>query len=138
MTAGERIEIRAARPGEAAVCEEILRSLPGWFGIEKAIVSYRADVENMETLVAVSAGVVAGKSRGWDSGRRQCRGSRGRTSDELTPVERIHFFLPSALCPRPALDGSSTIPDTGCDMLDAIRGNHFGAIRVLYGSAATK
>ena len=60
MTAGERIEIRAARPGEAAVCEEILRSLPGWFGIEEAIVSYRADIESMETLVATAAGVVAG------------------------------------------------------------------------------
>lgn len=33
-------------------CERILRSLPDWFGIEKAILDYIADSERMLTLVA--------------------------------------------------------------------------------------
>ena len=39
-------------PGDAAACEEILHSLPEWFGIEAAIQSYRRDIENMATDVA--------------------------------------------------------------------------------------
>ncbi len=39
-------------PGDAAACEEILRFLPEWFGIEVAIQSYRRDIENMATYVA--------------------------------------------------------------------------------------
>jgi GNAT superfamily N-acetyltransferase len=54
------IAIREAAPEEAALCEEILRSLPGWFGIEEAIVSYRADIEAMETLVAVRENRIVG------------------------------------------------------------------------------
>lgn len=60
MTPAERIEIREMRSGEEAACEEILRSLPKWFGIEEAIVSYRADIESMETIVAADANGIAG------------------------------------------------------------------------------
>ena len=54
------VTIREAAQGEAALCEEILRSLPAWFGIEAAIVSYRGDIEAMETLVADRGGAVLG------------------------------------------------------------------------------
>ena len=52
--------IRPARDGEASVCEEILRSLPEWFGIESSIVEYCRDLEVMETLVAEEEGQVVG------------------------------------------------------------------------------
>lgn len=45
--------ITTMSPNAAATCEEILRSLPEWFGIEEAIVSYRQDIEKMPTWVAV-------------------------------------------------------------------------------------
>ena len=46
------IAIKQMQPNEAAACEAILRALPSWFGIESAIVDYRRDIEQMETLVA--------------------------------------------------------------------------------------
>lgn len=52
--------IRPAREGEAQVCEEILRSLPEWFGIESSIVEYCRDLKVMETFVAVEDGQVVG------------------------------------------------------------------------------
>ncbi len=45
---------------EAHDCEAILRSLPDWFGIEAAIVSYRRDIESMDTYVAEAAGQLVG------------------------------------------------------------------------------
>jgi GNAT superfamily N-acetyltransferase len=39
-------------PSDAAAGEEILGSLPKWFGIETSIQSYRRDIENMPTDVA--------------------------------------------------------------------------------------
>jgi GNAT superfamily N-acetyltransferase len=40
-------------PGERSrVCESILRALPGWFGIEHAIVDYVRDVAELPTLGA--------------------------------------------------------------------------------------
>jgi len=45
---------------EARTCESILRSLPEWFGIEEAIVSYRQDIEAMDSYVAESAGEIVG------------------------------------------------------------------------------
>jgi len=36
--------ITSISPGAAETCEQILRSLPEWFGIEEAIVSYRKDI----------------------------------------------------------------------------------------------
>lgn len=37
------------------ICESILRSLPLWFGIEKAIVDYTSDVQLMNTWAAFEA-----------------------------------------------------------------------------------
>ena len=54
------ISIRCSVDGEADLCEEILRSLPEWFGIEEAIRHYRCDIESMETFVAESTGRVVG------------------------------------------------------------------------------
>ncbi len=39
--------------GKGSVCEEILRSLPQWFGIEAAIVKYVKDIEQLPTFVAM-------------------------------------------------------------------------------------
>ncbi len=47
----EKGRIRPLREGEGAECERILRGLPDWFGIEEAIVSYRRDIDSMETYV---------------------------------------------------------------------------------------
>ncbi len=52
--------IRPSRDGEAEICEEILRALPDWFGIEEAIVRYRQDIETMETFVAEHKGRIVG------------------------------------------------------------------------------
>lgn len=35
------------------VCEQIMRSLPEWFGIEVAIVQYVKDIERLPTFIAV-------------------------------------------------------------------------------------
>lgn len=47
-------------PGEVDLCEEILRVLPDWFGIEESIVEYAQDIRRIETLVAQEDGVVTG------------------------------------------------------------------------------
>jgi ribosomal protein S18 acetylase RimI-like enzyme len=39
--------------GKGSVCEEILRSLPQWFGIEAAIIQYVKDIEQLPTFVAM-------------------------------------------------------------------------------------
>jgi GNAT superfamily N-acetyltransferase len=52
--------IRRLKPGEAAACEHVTRSLPGWFGIEEAIVDYARSTESMETYVAESGDAVVG------------------------------------------------------------------------------
>jgi ribosomal protein S18 acetylase RimI-like enzyme len=52
--------IRPMQPGEAETCEQILRSLPEWFGIEEALVQYVRDLAGLEALVAVQLGTVAG------------------------------------------------------------------------------
>ena len=54
------LTIRRVRRDEAAVCEEILRSLPEWFGIEEAIVQYRRDIVAMDSYVAATAGRIVG------------------------------------------------------------------------------
>lgn len=35
------------------ICEQIMRSLPQWFGIETAIVQYVKDIEQLPTFIAV-------------------------------------------------------------------------------------
>ena len=52
--------VRALKPGEAGVCEAIMRSLPDWFGIEESILQYRRDLEAMDTVVAEGADGVVG------------------------------------------------------------------------------
>jgi len=45
---------------KAQVCEKILRSLPGWFGIESAIVDYAKDVQAMPMIVACDRSEIVG------------------------------------------------------------------------------
>ena len=52
--------IRRLRTGEHVVCDQILRGLPNWFGIEDAIVSYVRDLQTMETWVAEASGALVG------------------------------------------------------------------------------
>jgi GNAT superfamily N-acetyltransferase len=52
--------IRRSGPTDIPACEAILRSLPDWFGIEEAIVSYVQDLAVMETYVAERKGRVIG------------------------------------------------------------------------------
>jgi ribosomal protein S18 acetylase RimI-like enzyme len=46
------IEIKEITENRGHVCNDLLRSLPLWFGIEAAIRQYVLDVERMPTLVA--------------------------------------------------------------------------------------
>jgi GNAT superfamily N-acetyltransferase len=46
--------------GEGNVCEQVMRALPGWFGIEEAIVEYASSTEAMETYVAQESDTVVG------------------------------------------------------------------------------
>jgi catechol 2,3-dioxygenase-like lactoylglutathione lyase family enzyme/GNAT superfamily N-acetyltransferase len=52
--------IRDLPAGRGAVCERILRSLPAWFGIERAIHDYVRAVEDMPTWVAEAGGETVG------------------------------------------------------------------------------
>ena len=52
--------LRPLESGEAEACESLLRSLPEWFGIEEAIVSYRRNIEQMDTRVAALDETVVG------------------------------------------------------------------------------
>ena len=40
--------------------EQILRALPGWFGIEESIIEYVRDLQRMETLIAEVSGEPVG------------------------------------------------------------------------------
>ena len=42
-----------AGPGKGAIAEQIMRSLPDWFGIESSILQYREDVDRLPTLFCV-------------------------------------------------------------------------------------
>jgi ribosomal protein S18 acetylase RimI-like enzyme len=46
--------------GQAAVCEPILRALPGWFGIEEATAQYVRDIDALPTFLALTGGEVVG------------------------------------------------------------------------------
>ena len=46
--------IRPMQRGEAETCEQILRSLPDWFGIEEALVQYVRDLAGLEAMVAAA------------------------------------------------------------------------------------
>lgn len=45
---------------QASLCEPILRSLPGWFGIEASILNYLAEMDYLPTFLARDADQVAG------------------------------------------------------------------------------
>ncbi len=44
--------IQGPLTGMGAVCEPVLRALAGWFGVERAILQYCQDVEQLPTWVA--------------------------------------------------------------------------------------
>lgn len=46
--------------GKGAACEQILRALPDWFGIEEAIVQYGQAIDRLLTFLAEQAGEVLG------------------------------------------------------------------------------
>lgn len=54
------LSIISLPPGGAPACERLLRSLPGWFGIEEAIVHYASVLETYETSVAMAGDEIAG------------------------------------------------------------------------------
>ena len=54
------MEIRPLDDDKPAVCERILRSLPGWFGIEASILQYARDVATMPVLAACTGPEVVG------------------------------------------------------------------------------
>ena len=47
-----RVEIRGITKDKGRICNDLLRSLPLWFGIDAAIQQYVSDVEEMPTFVA--------------------------------------------------------------------------------------
>lgn len=55
-----QIEISQLHEGQGAACNQVLRSLPKWFGIEDAIVQYVHDVEGMLMYVATFDGEAVG------------------------------------------------------------------------------
>jgi GNAT superfamily N-acetyltransferase len=49
---GETVTVTGPHAGQGALCEELLRALPDWFGIEEAIVGYRRAVDGLPAFVA--------------------------------------------------------------------------------------
>lgn len=54
------ISIRDFRNGDERECEQILRALPDWFGIEESLVQYVADTVRYPTYLSEIEGRVAG------------------------------------------------------------------------------
>jgi GNAT superfamily N-acetyltransferase len=54
------VEIEGPVSGVSEHCERILRSLPGWFGIESSLLQYVRDTEALPTFVARDGGDVVG------------------------------------------------------------------------------
>jgi ribosomal protein S18 acetylase RimI-like enzyme len=52
--------IRPLEPQDIPSCDEILRHLPEWFGIEQALVQYVQDLESLPGFVALGQGEVLG------------------------------------------------------------------------------
>jgi GNAT superfamily N-acetyltransferase len=46
--------------GKGAACEQVLRALPEWFGIEEDLVKYGQDIDNLPTFIAEQEGDVLG------------------------------------------------------------------------------
>lgn len=54
------MQIDGPATGVGAECEAVLRTLPGWFGIESSLLEYVRDTEAFPTFVAREDGVFAG------------------------------------------------------------------------------
>jgi GNAT superfamily N-acetyltransferase len=54
------IKVRGPELGASSLCEPVLRSLPGWFGIEEATRHYIEEVEALPTFLALAGGEVVG------------------------------------------------------------------------------
>ncbi len=54
------LTIRPIRDGEHQVCEQILRALPDWFGIESALLDYVRDTRTLPTWMAQRGGEAVG------------------------------------------------------------------------------
>jgi len=54
------LAIHSIRFEQVRVCEQILRALPEWFGIEEALVQYIRDTQLMPTWIAEEAGRIVG------------------------------------------------------------------------------
>jgi len=54
------MKIRRVAKGEGTQCEQVMRSLPKWFGIEQAILDYAKSCETMETYVVEESSTVVG------------------------------------------------------------------------------
>ena len=52
--------IRLLNPVEHHLCENILRGLPDWFGLEEALVNYIRDIQSMQTWILSPADEVSG------------------------------------------------------------------------------
>ena len=52
--------IRGPLSGQGALAEGILRALPGWFGIEQALVEYAQAADELPTFVAARSGAPVG------------------------------------------------------------------------------
>ena len=50
------VKIKRVKKGRGRICNDILRSLPDWFGIESAIRRFASDSEKMPTFVAYVEG----------------------------------------------------------------------------------
>ena len=59
MEAGKS-SIRPLVAEDAAACEDLLRSLPEWFGIEESIVAYGKSIVDLETWVVGSSRAMVG------------------------------------------------------------------------------
>ena len=52
--------VRELVPGDVDACEQILRSLPEWFGIEESLLQYVRDLSQLEAYVAENSRRVTG------------------------------------------------------------------------------
>ncbi len=56
----DRPLVRSWRPGDDRVCEEILRSVPEWFGIEESLVTYARETATLPTWIVEVKGEPVG------------------------------------------------------------------------------
>ena len=54
------VKIEGPTNADMQSCEQVLRSLPDWFGIEEALVQYLKDIENMPIFLASVSSKIVG------------------------------------------------------------------------------